>query len=156
MSATHHGLLIHIIFSTKLRYPLLADDWRDDLFAYMGGTAKDHKAIILASGGVEDHVHLFAKIHPSFAISDTVKLIKANSSRWINDQRKSTKGKFQWQRGYGAFSVSQSMSETVKRYLVNQRQHHKKQTFRDEYLQMLRRHHIEFDERYVFDDEIVG
>lgn len=154
MSATHHGLLIHVIFSTKLRYPLIRDSWRDDLFAYMGGIARDHKATLVASGGVEDHVHLLMKIHPSFAIADTVKLIKANSSRWINETGK-VEGRFQWQRGYGAFSVSQSMSDTVKRYLANQRQHHLTQTFREEYLDTLRRHQIEFDERYVFDEEIV-
>ena len=88
MSTTHHGLLIHVIFSTKLRYPLIRDSWRDDLFAYMGGIARDHKATLLASGGIEDHVHLLIKINPSFAIADTVKLIKANSSRWINEARK--------------------------------------------------------------------
>jgi putative transposase len=131
MSSTLHGLLIHVIFSTKLRYPLILDSWRDDLFAYVGGIARDHKATVLASGGVEDHVHLLIRIHPSFAIADTVKLIKANSSRWINQTGK-TDGKFEWQRGYGAFSVSQSMSESVKRYLANQRQHHQTQTFRDQ------------------------
>ncbi|MDH3717986.1 MAG: IS200/IS605 family transposase [Planctomycetota bacterium] len=155
MSATHHGLLIHVVFSTKLRRPLIRDDWRDDLFAYMGGIAKDHKATILKSGGIEDHVHLLATIHPSFAIADTVKLIKANSSRWVNEQGK-VNGRFQWQRGYGAFSVSQSVSDRVKKYLADQRRHHQKLTFRDEYLQMLRRHRIEFDERYVFDEEVIA
>ena len=155
MSTTHHGLLNHVIFSTKLRYPLIRDAWRDDLFAYMGGIARDHKATLLASGGIEDHVHLLLKIHPSFAVADTVKLIKANSSRWVNETGR-VGGKFQWQRGYGAFSVSQSMSHTVKRYLANQRQHHLRQTFRDEYLDTLRRHEIEFDERYVLDEEIVS
>ena len=156
MSATHHGLLIHIIFSTKLRYRLLADEWRDELFAYIGGTAKDHKAIILASGGIEDHVHVFAKTHPAFAISDTVKLIKANSSRWINQQGKINKGKFEWQRGYGAFSVSQSMAETVKEYIENQVDHHRVLTFEDEYFAVLQKHQIAFDARFVFDDEIVA
>ena len=155
MASTHHGLLIHVIFSTKLRYPLIRDSWRDDLFAYIGGIARDHKAALLASGGVEDHVHLLLKIHPSFAVADTVKLIKANSSRWINQERKVT-ARFTWQRGYGAFSVSQSQSGAVKRYLANQRVHHQRQTFRDEYLEILRRHAIEFDERYVFDEEVVA
>jgi putative transposase len=95
MSSTHHGILIHIIFSTKLRAPVIANAWQDDLFAYIGGTAKDHKATLIAAGGIEDHVHLLAKIHPSFAISNTVKLIKDNSSRWINEQRKA-KAKFEW------------------------------------------------------------
>ena len=149
------SVLVHIVFSTKLRYSLLADDWRDELFAYIGGTAKDHKATILKSGGIEDHIYLLVKIHPSFAISDTVKLLKANSSRWINEQRK-IDAKFQWQRGYGVFSVSQSMAERVTRYIADQREHHKIQSFADEYFELLRRHKIDFDERYVFDEEVVS
>jgi len=152
--STHHGVLIHVVFSTKLRRPLLADDWRDELFAYMGGTIKEQKAIILRSGGVEDHVHLLMKTHPSFAISDTIKFVKGNSSRWINQNHK-VAGRFEWQRGYGAFSVSQSASDAVKRYIANQHEHHRKQSFRDEYLAILIRHQIDFDERYVFDEEIV-
>ena len=155
MPSTHHGILLHIVFSTKNRVPLIDDHWQDDLFAYMGSTARDHKAIILCSGGIEDHVHLLAKVHPSYAIADTVQLIKANASRWINYERK-TKSRFEWQRGYGAFSVSQSQAEKVKHYITNQRSHHSHQTFRDEYLTILRRHAIEFDERYVFDEEIIG
>ena len=155
MPSTHHGLLIHVIFSTKLRYPLIRDSWRDDLFAYMGGTAKEYKATLLSSGGIEDHVHLLLKIHPSFAVADTVKLIKANSSRWINQERK-VDCRFEWQRGYGAFSVSQSLSDKVKEYIANQRVHHQRQSFREEYLEMLRRHAIDFDERYVFDEEVVA
>jgi REP element-mobilizing transposase RayT len=155
MPSTHHGLLIHVIFGTKLRYPLIRDAWQDDLFAYMGGTAKEHKATLLASGGVEDHVHLLLKIHPSFAVADTIKLIKSNSSRWINQERK-VNCRFEWQRGYGAFSVSQSLSDKVKEYLANQRVHHQRQSFRDEYLETLRRHAIDFDERFVFDEEVVA
>ena len=155
MPSTHHGIFVHVVFSTKLRCPVIADEWRDELFAYIGGTVRDHKATILQSGGIEDHIHLLAKIHPSFAISDTVKLLKANSSRWINEQRK-INAKFQWQRGYGVFSVSQSLADRLKQYIANQREHHKRQSFRDEYLELLRRHKIEFDERYVFDEEIVA
>jgi putative transposase len=155
MSQTHHGLLIHIVFSTKLRYALIHDDWRDELFAYIGGAAREHKATILASGGIEDHIHLLAKVHPSFAIADTVRHLKSNSSRWINAEGK-VDCRFEWQRGYGVFSVSQSMSETVKEYISGQREHHQKQSFRDEYLQLLRRHAVEFEEQYVFDEEIVA
>ena len=155
MSSTHHGLLIHIIFSTKYRRQLIRDQWRGDLYAYIRGLAKDHKASILSAGGIEDHVHLFAKTHPSFAIADTVKLIKSNSSRWINETGR-IGARFEWQRGYGAFSVSQSMSDTIKAYIANQRQHHRSQSFRSEYLEILRRHSIDFDERYVFDEEIIG
>ena len=88
MPSTHHGILIHVVFSTKQRFKLLSKDWRDDVYAYMGGTATEHKSTLLSAGGVEDHVHLLLKTHPSFAISDTVKLIKGNASRWINENRK--------------------------------------------------------------------
>jgi REP element-mobilizing transposase RayT len=148
--SSHHGILIHVVFSTKYRKPLLRADWRDDLFAYIGGTVKDHKAVLIASGGVEDHIHLLIKFHPAYAISSTIQLLKANSSRWINEQRK-VKTKFQWQSGYGAFSVSQSMTGLVKKYIANQEDHHRKMTFHDEYLNMLRKHRIEFDPRYVFE-----
>ena len=155
MSSTHHGILIHVVFSTKQRFKLLHKDWRDDLFAYMGGIATEHKSKLLRSGGVEDHVHLLMKIHPKFAISDTIKLIKGNSSRWINDNKKIA-ARFEWQRGYGAFSVSESMSNTVKRYIENQEEHHRQQSFEDEYISFLNKHNIEYDRRYVFDDEHVG
>ena len=155
MSQTHHGLLVHIVFSTKGRYPLLGDHWRDDLFAYIGGTVREHNGILLKSGGIEDHVHLLVKIHPAYAIADTVRHLKANSSRWINEQRK-VDCRFEWQRGYGVFSVSQSLAETVKQYVAGQREHHRRQSFRDEYLELLRLHQIEFNERYVFDEEIVA
>ena len=155
MSSSHHGILIHVVFSTKQRFKILHKDWRDDLFAYMGGIATEHKSKLLRSGGVEDHVHLLMKIHPKFAISDTIKLIKGNSSRWINDNKKIA-ARFEWQRGYGAFSVSESMSNTVKRYIENQEEHHRQQSFKDEYISFLKKHNIEYDRRYVFDDEHVG
>ena len=151
--SSHHGILVHVVFSTKYRKPLLHDDWRDDVFAYIGGTIKDHKAVLLKSGGIEDHIHLLIKFHPTFAISSTIQLLKANSSKWINDQNK-TNHKFQWQSGYGAFSVSQSMVDAVKKYFANQREHHRKLTFHDEYLAMLSKHQIEFDAKYVFEQEI--
>ena len=155
MPTTHHGILIHTVFSTKQRFKLLHADWRDELYAYMGGIAKEHKAHLIAAGGVEDHVHLLLKTHPSFAIAETIKLIKGNSSKWINDQRKIS-ARFGWQRGYAAFSVSVSMADIVEAYINRQEEHHAKQSFEDEYFVMLRKHRIEFDERFVFDDEIIG
>ena len=129
---THHGILLHVVFSTKYRKPSLLDDWRDDLFGYIGGIVKDHKSTLLRAGGIEDHVHLFLRIHPAFAISKTIQLLKANSSKWINDSRL-TSSRFEWQRGYGVFSVSQSMSEAVVNYISNQREHHRTRSFVDEY-----------------------
>jgi putative transposase len=153
--STHHGILIHAVFSTKHRFRCLAESWREELFSYMGGTAKEHDAILLSAGGIEDHIHLLLKIHPKFAISATIQMIKANSSRWINETGRIA-GKFSWQRGYGAFSVSESMSDRVKNYIGNQREHHRNKTFEEEYLAFLRRHHVSFDPRFVFDDEIIA
>ena len=153
--SSHHGILVHVVFSTKYRKPFLRADWRDDLFAYIGGTIKDHKAVLIKSGGVEDHVHLLIRFHPSFAIASTIQLLKANSSRWVNEEKK-LKLKFEWQSGYGAFSVSQSMVDSVKTYIANQEEHHRKMSFRDEYLLLLQKHQIEFDPKYVFEIEAFG
>ena len=153
--STHHGILIHTVFSTKLRMKVIRDEWRDDLFAYLGSLVRQHDGSLLKAGGIEDHVHLLLRVHPKYAISDTMQLIKANSSRWINEERK-VQGKFEWQKGYGAFSVSQSLSETVKQYIENQREHHRIKSFEEEYLTALRNHGIEFDPSYVFETEHHG
>ncbi len=152
--STHHGILVHVVFWTKYRVPVLDDSWRDDLLGYIGGSVKDHQALLLKAGGIEDHIHLLMKLHPRFAISSTLQLLKANSSRWINEQRK-TPSRFQWQRGYGVFSVSQSRVPAVTNYIANQREHHKQRGFEQEYVQLLRLHEIEFDERYVFEMELM-
>jgi len=155
MPSTHSNLLVHMIFSTKNRLKLIADDWRPELFSYMGGAVHEHKASLLEAGGIEDHVHLLVRIHPSFAIADTVRLIKANSSRWINEERK-IKGKFEWQKGYGVFSISQSGRDALSQYIRNQREHHTKQTFEDEYFRTLELHGVEYNPEYVFDEEITA
>lgn len=152
--SSHCGILIHVVFSTKYRKPVLAIDWRDELYAYIGGIVKDHKASLVKAGGIEDHVHLLIRTHPEFAISKTIQLLKANSSKWINEQSK-TRSHFQWQRGYGAFSVSQMVAPAVIKYIEGQIEHHKKFSFQDEFLLMLERHRIDFDPKYVFEREIV-
>ena len=153
--SSHHGILVHVVFSTKYRKPMLCESWRDGLFAYIGGTIKEHDAVLIKSGGTEDHVHLLIRFHPKHSISATIKLLKANSSRWINEHQNLPR-KFSWQPGYGAFSVSVSNIETVKSYIGNQAEHHKSRSFRDEFLALLDRHGMEFDERYVFENENVG
>ena len=154
MPSTHHGLLIHVVFSTKQRFKLLKPEWRDELFAIIGGITHEHKSVLLKAGGVEDHIHLLLKTHPAYAISDTVKLIKGNSSRWINEGKR-INARFEWQRGYGAFSVSESNSEAVKNYIANQEAHHQQRSFENEYFELLKRHRIQFDPKYVFDDDVV-
>ena len=149
-------IYVHLVFSTKDRRPFLREQSiLERLHAYLVGVCKGQDCPSLQVGGVEDHVHLLLRIHPEFAISKTLQLLKANSSRWINENHK-TRHPFQWQRGYGAFSVSQSMAETVRRYIERQKEHHTRMSFQEEYLEILRKHEIEFDLRYVFEEEIVA
>ncbi|MCC9654949.1 IS200/IS605 family transposase [Rhodopirellula halodulae] len=155
MPSTHANILLHAVFSTKNRFKLIRDDWQDELFAYIGGTLREHKANLVKAGGVEDHVHLLFQSHPSFAIADTLRLIKANSSKWINEQRK-VPAKFQWQTGYGVFSVSQSVKAAVSRYIDRQREHHAKQSYESEFLQLLDLHCVQYRKEFVFDQELHG
>ena len=153
--STHHGIFIHSVFSTKFRARVLRDSLRDELFAYISGMLHEHKSTLMIGGGIEDHVHLLLKIHPSFALSNTMQFIKSNSSRWINEGRR-INAKFEGQSGYGAFSVSQSMIATVYKYIANQAEHHRTMSFEEEYLQTLRKNRIEYDPKYVFESEHIG
>jgi REP element-mobilizing transposase RayT len=150
MSRTYSQLYIHIIFAVKGRENLIAAIWKDELYRYIAGTIKSmgHKSIII--NGASDHVHCFIGLNPNIAISDLVKGIKSNSSRFIND-RKFVKGKFQWQEGYGAFSYGQSQINQVYHYIYNQEEHHKKQTFREEYIDVLNKFKVDVHESYLFD-----
>ena len=152
--STYTNLLFHIVYSTKYRKPIIQEAWRDDLYGYIGGLIREQKGTLLKIGGVADHVHILAKLSPTIAISDALRFVKSNSSKWVNEQQELT-GKFAWQTGFAAFSVSESKTDVVRIYIANQREHHKATTFRDEFLALLKRHRIEFDERYVFETEII-
>jgi len=154
MPNTYTNLLFHIVYSTKYRKPLIKPSWQDELYGYMGGIIRAEKGILLVAGGIEDHVHLLAKLPPTIAVSDMLRLIKANSSKWAYGRPDVPY--FEWQAGYAAFSVSESNVPSVRKYIGSQEEHHRKQSFRDEYLALLRRHNIEFDERYVFEEEHIG
>ena len=145
---SHYGLYIHVIFSTKFRARLLNEDWRPELHKVLGERVKEQKAHLVQAGGIEDHLHLLLRIHPSFAISDTIRDIKANSSSWINHSRL-TKGTFHWQTGYAAFSISHSLLDVVQGYIQNQIEHHREKNFREEYLEFLDRHKIPYNPTYV-------
>ena len=153
--STYTNLLFHVIYSTKYRKPTVRPDWQDDLYGYIGGIVRDQKGTLLKIDGVEDHVHWLAKLSPTIAISDVLRTIKANSSKWINERPDVTQ-KFEWQSGYAAFSVSESQMTAVAHYIANQAEHHRKKTFEEEFLAILSKHNIEFDTRYVFEKEIVA
>ena len=152
--STFTNLLFHIIYSTKYRKPIIHPDWQSDLYGYIGGIVRDQKGTLLKIGGVEDHVHLLVKLSPAIAISNVLRTIKSNSSKWINE-REDVARKFEWQSGYAAFSVSESQAPSVLDYVANQVEHHRKRTFKEEFLLILKKHKIEYDMKYVFEQEIV-
>ena len=154
MPNTYTNLLFHIVYATKYRKPLIKANWQDDLYAYIGGIIRDEKGILLTAGGMSDHIHLLAKLPPTIAISNMLRLIKTNSSKWANERE--DVHHFEWQEGYAAFSVSESRVDPVRDYLRHQVEHHRTRPFREEYLALLRKHKIDFDERYVFDEEHIG
>lgn len=155
MPQSYVSLPIHVIFSTKNRMPLIQAEWEDRLYAYIGGIMREEKCILLASGGVADHVHLLISWSKERSIADVLRLIKTNSSRWVH-QTFPNHHDFAWQSGYAAFAVSQSNVNAVKEYIANQKAHHATITFKDEFILFLKRHNIPFDDKYLFDDEIVA
>ncbi len=147
---THQQLLYHIVFSTKGRKRLLSDALRDDVFAYMAGICKNLDGFALDIGGFYDHVHLLVRIPAKIAVSDFVGKLKANTSKQINGSSRAS-FRFAWQDGDGAFTVSPSKKDAVGNYIRNQFEHHQTLTLEQEYLEFLKKHEVEFDERYVFD-----
>jgi REP element-mobilizing transposase RayT len=148
MSQSFTNLLYHIIFSTKDRRPLITLDYQPRLYQYIGGTIRGLKGIPLGINGMDDHVHVLARLRPDKSLSDVLRDLKAGASGWMHDVFPSL-ADFSWQRGYAAFTVSQSHLQQVQRYVMNQKEHHQKISFRDEFIQFLRANEIEFDERYV-------
>ena len=152
--STFTNLLFHIVYSTKYRKPTIDRNWQDELYGYVGGIIRDNKATLLCMGGVSDHVHLLAKLSPTIAISDMLRLIKSNSSKMVNETM-TPQIPFEWQPGYAAFSVSESQYPRVRDYVRNQEQHHRKQSFQEEFIELLEKHNITYDLRYVFEQEII-
>ena len=150
MANTYSQIYIQVVFAVKRRENLLSAKWRNEVHRYISGiiTEKEQKSIIV--NGVGDHVHCFIGLKPTMALSDLVRDIKNNSSKFINS-KKWLKGKFEWQSGFGAFSYSHSDIKRVYDYILNQEKHHEKKIFKDEYLEMLRKFEIEFKDEYVFE-----
>ena len=144
-------LWVHLIFSTKDRYPFLIDkSLRRDTHAYLATVLRSHDCETAIVGGIENHVHALFSLSRNYSIADIVKEIKITSSPWIKEKSPSQK-KFHWQSGYGAFSVSQSHLKQVIDYIECQEEHHRRVTFQDEYRAFLKRYGVEYDERYVWD-----
>jgi REP element-mobilizing transposase RayT len=148
MSQSFTNLLYHLVFSTKDRRPIITLDYQPRLYDYIGGIIRELGGVSLGINGIEDHVHVVTKLRPDKALSDVLRVLKCNASGWMHDVFPSL-AEFSWQRGYAAFTVSQSNLEEVRRYVAGQKEHHEKISFRDEFIRFLKENHIEYDERFV-------
>lgn len=153
MANTYTQIHIQFVFAVKYRDGLIQSSFKAELYQYISGILKPHNHKLLAINGMPDHIHIFIGMRPTQSISDLMQDIKGNSSKWINE-KKFLKVKFEWQEGFGDFSYSKSHVNKVIDYIKNQEVHHKKETFRDEYLKFLKAFEIDYDERYIFKDLI--
>jgi len=147
MSSTHLSLHYHLVFGTKNHEPLIASAWRERLHAYLGGVIRTLDGVPEAVGGAADHVHLLVGLRATHTLADVLREIKSVSSAWVHDDVGVSS--FVWREGYGAFTVSASQLENVRAYIRQQEEHHRTRTFREEYLALLQRSGVEFDERYL-------
>jgi putative transposase len=149
MPQSYVNLLYHIVFSTKDRKALITEAYQPRLYEYIGGTIRGLGGIALEINGVADHVHVLAKLRQDKALSDVIRDLKAGTSGWLHEVFPEL-SRFAWQNGYGAFTVSASQAVSVRRYIAKQKTHHQRQSFEDEFVQLLRLHEVEFGERYLW------
>jgi len=150
MANTYTQMYVHIVFSPKNKQALIGKSWKNELEKYITGIVQNQNHKLLAIGSMPDHIHIFIGYNVNYLIPDLVEEIKTSSNSWIK-QNKLTQFKFGWQKGYGAFSHSRSQLDTVVNYILNQEKHHKKKSFRDEYLEILRKNDIQFSDDYAFE-----
>lgn len=148
MPSTHISLHYHIVFSTKDRVPVIAPEWRERLYGYLGGVVRSLDGVAEIVGGVSDHVHLQLGLRATHCLADVIRDIKAVSSRWVHEEIHLRP--FEWQEGYGAFTVSASQRVAVRDYIARQEEHHRRRTFQEEYRELLDRSGVEYDERYLW------
>jgi putative transposase len=150
MANTYSQITIHSVFAVKYRENFITKDWRDTLHQYISGIITNQGAKSLAVGGWKDHVHILFGMPVTTCISDFMGIVKANSSKWINEQH-FLKSKFQWQEGYGAFSYARSQRNIVINYIMNQEEHHRTKSFKEEYLKMLNDFDVTYEDKYLFE-----
>ena len=151
MGDTFTKLVYHIVFSTKGRVPSITEPIRERLYEYIGGIIRSEGGSLIQIGGMPDHVHLLARLKAAVSVAEMVRLVKSNSSLWLHELPEPMGRAFGWQSGYGAFTVSGSHIASVQRYIQTQEKHHARRSFKDELIALLRKHEIEFDERYILD-----
>lgn len=150
MANTYTKLFFHVVFSPKRRANLISPNWKDELYKYITGIISNKNQTLIAINGMPDHIHILIGTKPDCNLSDLVRDIKANSSRFINEKQW-VSGKFEWQQGFGGFTVGPSQVESKKRYIQNQEEHHQSKSFREEYIGILNRYEIEYNTDYIFD-----
>lgn len=150
MANTYTQIYIHIVFAVKGRENLIQSIWKENLHKYIAGIIKNLSQKLIVINSMPDHVHIFIGMKPDIALSDLVRDIKANSSKFINEKQW-VKGKFNWQEGCGAFSHSHSQLETVIQYIRNQEKRHAKKSFKDEHLELLEKYNVEYNSKYIFE-----
>ncbi|KKO20614.1 MAG: IS200/IS605 family transposase [Candidatus Brocadia sp.] len=150
MAGTFSQVYIQVVFTVKGWENLIGKEWKDELHRYIAGVIKGKEQKPIIVNGMPDHIHAFVGLRPAMAISDLVRDIKNNSSNFINEN-KLVKGKFSWQEGYGVFSYSHSHIQNVYDYILNQEEHHRTKTFREEYIDFLKKFEIEYNEKYLFE-----
>lgn len=150
MAGTFSQIYIQVVFAVKGRDSLIQPDWEEEMYKYISGIVRNKEQKMLAINGMPDHIHFLIGMKPTCCLSDLVREIKKSSNEFVKDKRFS-KFKFQWQAGYGAFSYSHSALDNVIGYINNQKEHHKKQSFRDEYKEFLKKFQIEYKDEYLFE-----
>jgi len=149
MPHSYSSSLFHVVFSTHERRATIHEEFREKLWAYVGGIARKNGMKAIAVGGTSDHLHVLLSIPATIALAKAVQLIKGGSSKWVHDHYPQHRA-FAWQEGYGAFSVGISQVEETVAYILNQEKHHRRRTFQEEFLAFLKKHKIEYDPRYVW------
>jgi len=149
MAQSLSKIIVHVVFSTKNRQPILSAAIRNDLFAYIAGILKSLDCVTLAINGTEDHVHALVIMARTISLSKMIQAMKGGSTRWLNLQTITT-NHFAWQAGYGAFSVSESQIAKVVNYIARQDEHHRRTTFQDELTSLLKKHNVEFDGQHLW------
>ena len=150
MADTYTKIYVHVIFTVQGRQNLISKQHKDELYKYITGIIQNKKQKVIAINGMPDHIHILIGIKPDIALSDLVRDVKANASSFINEKRW-IMGKFNWQEGFGAFSYSHSQLDSVANYIRNQEKHHSRKTFREEYLELLKKFDVVYDPKYIFD-----
>ncbi|MBI3831990.1 MAG: transposase [Planctomycetes bacterium] len=148
-------ILVHIVFGTKRRQRMIDAELETRLYPYLGGIFRDCASPALAIGGVEDHIHVLCFLSKSMSVAETVEEAKTRSSKWIKERGAEYRG-FYWQAGYGAFSIGKSQVPALEKYIALQKQHHKKKSFEEEFVALLKKYEIEYDPKYLWDDAFVG